>query len=80
MSKWKPEPGAIIPVHLPQEIVRAEVKEYLDDDTMIATLNAQPPLSKAHNYRFRQNVKLFRMKAEPQGEKWAVTEVAEDAA
>ncbi len=79
MSKWMPAVGATIPVYLPQEIVRGEVKEYLDDDTLIASLNVQPPLSKGHNYRFRQNVKLFRQRAEPAGECWK-SEDAIDAA
>lgn len=69
-EKWKPEVGSTIPVHLPQEIVRAEIKAYVDDDTIDAKLNVQPPLSKGHNYRFNQTVRVYRQKAEPAGERW----------
>lgn len=75
MTKWMPEVGAVIPVHLPQEVTRGEVKEYLDDDTLDAVLNVAPPLSKAHNYRFKQTVRLTRRRAQPAGEKWASEDV-----
>lgn len=76
--KWMPEIGSVIPVSLPQEIVRAEIKSYVDDDTLEAVLNVQPPMSKSHNYRFRQTVRVMRRKAEPSGEKW-VTEDSDAA-
>ena len=73
--KWMPEVGSVIAVALPQEIIRGEVLKYLDDDTIEAKLNVQSPLSKSHNYRFKQVIKVMRRKAEPSGDKWATEDV-----
>lgn len=71
MTKWMPEVGSVIAAFLPQEVVRATIKHYIDEDTVDVVLDAQPPMSKSHNYRFKQTVRLTRRKARPQGEKWA---------
>lgn len=75
-TKWMPEVGSVIPVHLPQEVVRGEILRYLDDDTIEVHLNVQPPLSKAHGYYFKQKAILHRAKLIPSGEKWEVKEAA----
>lgn len=77
-DKWMPGVGSVIAVFLPQEIVRGEVMRYLDDDTMEAKLNMQPPMAKAHSYRFKQTVKLTRQKAEPTGERWMTEDAIND--
>lgn len=76
-ARWMPEIGSIIAVTLPQEIVRGEIKSYVDDDTLDVILNVQPPMSKSHNYRFKQTVRVMRRKAQPAGDKW-VTEDSEN--
>lgn len=75
--KWLPEIGSHIVACLPQENVRSEVLRYIDDDTMEVHLNVMPPMSKSHNYRFRQKVVLLRRKAEPAGEKWVTADSEE---
>jgi len=72
--RWMPPVGSIVAVHLPNEIVRGHVAAYLDENTMIAALDMQPPLSKSHGYHFKSKVTLTRARLEPSGEKWAIPE------
>lgn len=78
-GKWMPAPGAVVAVCLPQEIVRGEVKAYIDDDTMDVVLNVMPPMSKSHNYRFRQTVRVMRRKALTTGDNWMTQDAIDDA-
>jgi hypothetical protein len=68
--KWLPAIGNEVSLHLPQEIIRAEVVGYRDEDTMDVLLSIQPPLAKAHNYRYKQRVVAHRAPAQPSGERW----------
>jgi len=73
--KPRPEIGTIIVAHLPFECLRATVLAHPEDpNTIQVALNVQAPLSKAHNFRYKQKVTLVRGQNMLKQEVWGVEE------
>ncbi|MDE2096308.1 MAG: hypothetical protein KGL39_03615 [Patescibacteria group bacterium] len=68
--KYVPQVGEIIPVSLPNEIVRATVHKIVSPDSLIVRLDVTPPLAKSHHYKHNDYVAVMREPGELYGEEW----------
>lgn len=54
------EVGQVLPVELPNEIIRGQVVEVRSQDEIVVGLTVQPPMTKNHTYIFGQEVACRR--------------------
>lgn len=73
-EKWFPVPGDFINIQLPDELVRATVSECPDEDTVIAVMNVNPPISKTHKYRLNDVLAARRGANDLGQEVWRVVD------
>ena len=73
---WQPDPGGFINISLPDELIRATVMNCPDNETVIASLDVTPPISKTHNYRQNDVVAARRCTDDLGREIWKVVDAA----
>lgn len=70
---WIPGENTELTIRLPGEITRATVTKVVDPNTLIVELTSVP-MSKTHNYRFRDLLAVRRKKDYLQNETWEAVE------
>lgn len=72
MADYIPAVGAVVPVKLPDELVRATVMNSKNrGDDLVVCLDIQEPMVKTHSYRKGDHLKASRDKENPtRGSVW----------
>lgn len=70
---WIPGENTELTIRLPGEITRATVTKVVNPNTLIVELTSVP-MSKTHNYRFRDLLAVRRKKDYLQNETWEAVE------
>lgn len=72
MQTNEPKVGDLVPVQLPDELLRGTIEEVLDDtDEVVVILNLQAPMmTRSHDYRKDSRIQCRRSTAMLAGIRW----------